>query len=292
MFEVIFEADNGKKFTFGRSGCNYFDMDIGAGMSVTLGISQGFTQIGETVQTQCVGGRTIKVTGEMYGDIEKQKNYLRHVCAPMTSGRLVFDMAEFNPIFIQEKYYIRVYVKASPSFSAKRGDGTFMMQFYAPFPYYSLVAEKAYRIGQVEKHFRFPINYAETHRFGTRLEAKATDVHNEGDVPVPFRLDVQAEDTCSNVTVTNMKDLSFLRITGTLNQGERVAVYRDQDNAVRAELTSGTATTDIIDRIDEESTLFTLATGENLLTVTNDKGKGKLYVQFTFHPARAALYET
>lgn len=282
MFEVIFEADNGKKFTFGRGGSNYFGMDIGAGMSVTLGISQGFTQIGETVQTQSVGGRTIKVTGEMYGDIERRKDDLRNVCAPMTSGRLVFN----------KEYYIRVYVKASPSFSAKRGDGTFMMQFYAPFPYYSLVAEKVYRIGHTEKHFRFPINYAKTHRFGTRSQAKATDVHNEGDVPVPFRLDVQAEDTCSNVTVTNMKNLSFLRITGTLNQGERVAVYRDQDNAVRAELTSGTATTDIIDRIDEESTLFELATGENLLTVTEDKGKGKLFVQFSFHPARAALYET
>ena len=282
MFEVIFEADNGKKFAFGRRGSNYFSMNIGAGMSVTLGISQGFTQIGETVQTQCVGSRLIDVTGKMYGDIEKRKDALRNVCAPLTSGRLVFN----------KEYYIRVYVKESPSFSAKQGDGTFKMQFYAPFPYYSAIAEKAYSIGQTTKQFRFPVNYSKPHRFGTRSTAKATDVNNEGDVPVTFRLDIRADDNCSNVTVTNLKTRAFLRITGTLNQGERVAVYRDQDNAVRAELTSGNVTTDIIDRIDEGSTLFELATGENLLTATDDEGGGKLFVQFTFHPARAALYET
>lgn len=282
MFEVILEADNGKKFTFGRGGSNYFGMNIGAGMSVTLGISQGFAQIGDTVQTQSVGSRLIDVTGKMYGDIEERKDALRSACAPLTSGRLVFN----------KKYYIRVYVKESPSFSAKRGDGTFKMQFYAPFPYYSAVAEKAYRIGQVEKCFRFPVNYAKPHRFGTRSQAKATDVHNEGDVPVPFRLDIRADGTCSNVTVTNLKTHSFLRITGTLNMGERVAVYRDQDNAVRAELISGSITTDIIDRIDEGSTLFELAAGENLLAVTDDEGGRGLLAQFTFHPARAALYET
>lgn len=282
MFEVIFEADNGKKFTFGRGGSNYFGMSIGNGMDVALGTSQGFSQIGETVQTQSVGGRTIDVTGEMYGDIESRKDALRNVCAPMTAGRLVF----------RKEYYIRVYVKAAPSFSAKRGNGLFKMQFFAPFPYYSTVAEKAYSIGQITKQFRFPINYSTPHRFGTRSAAKATNVLNDGDVPVAFRLDIRADGTCTNVTVTNLKTLAFLRIAGELSMGDRVAVYRNQDNAVRAELTRGGVTTDILARIDENSTLFDLAAGENLLAASDDEGGGNLFAQFTFHPARATLYES
>jgi len=282
LFEVIFEADNGKKFTFGRGGSNYFGMNIGNGMDVALGTSQGFSQIGETVQTQSVGGRTIDVTGEMYGDIENRKNALRNVCAPMTAGRLIF----------RKEYYIRVYVKAAPSFSAKRGNGMFKMQFYAPFPFYSTMEEKAYSIGQITKQFRFPVNYSTPHRFGTRSAAKATNVQNEGDVSVAFRLDIRADGDCTNVTVTNLKTMAFLRITGGLSLGDRVTVYRDKDNAVRAELTSGGVTTDIIGRIDEDSTLFDLAAGENLLAATDDEGGGNLFVQFTFHPARAALYET
>jgi hypothetical protein len=92
--------------------------------------------------------------------------------------------------------------------------------------------------------------------------------------------------------VTNLKTLALLRITGTLNLGDRVAVYRDESNAIRAELVSGGETSDIMARIDEESTLFELAAGENLLSATDDEGGGNLSVQFTFHPARAALYET
>ena len=52
MFEVVFENDNGKKFAFGSSGGNWFAMNIADGMEVTLGKSQGFAQIGETVETQ------------------------------------------------------------------------------------------------------------------------------------------------------------------------------------------------------------------------------------------------
>lgn len=282
MFEVIFEAENGKKFVFGRNGSNYFSMSIGNGMSVALGTSQGFSQIGETVETQSVGGRTIDVTGEMYGDIIQRKDALRSACAPLTAGRLVF----------QKSHFIRVYVKAAPTFSAKQGNGRFKMQFYAPFPFYSSLEEKAYTIGRVTKEFRFPVTYSGTHRFGTRSAAKATNVLNEGDIRVPFRLDIQAKGTCINVTVTNLNTLEYLRINGTLNAGDRVAIYHDTDNSLRAELTSGGITTDIIGRIDDGSTLFELEAGRNLLAATDDEGGTGLSVQFTFHPARAALYET
>ena len=282
MANVIFAADNGKKFVFGRGGSNYFGMSIGNGVDVALGLSQGFSQVGQTVQTQSVGGRSIDVKGEMYGDVEERKNALRSVCAPMTAGKLIF----------WDEYFIRVVVKAAPSFSAKKGVGIFQMQFFAPFPYFSTVAEKAYSIGSVTKEFRFPINYSTPHRFGTRSTAKATDARNDGDVPVAFRLDIQANGTCSNVRVTNLKTLAFLKINGELNLGDRVAVYRDADNAVRAELTRDGVTSDIIAWIDDDSTLFDLAAGENLLAATDDNGGGNLSVQFTFHPARAVLYET
>lgn len=282
MSNVIFEADNGKKFVFGRGGSNYYGMSIGNGMDVALGLSQGFSQVGQTVQTQSVGGRSIDVTGEMYGDIEERKNALRNACAPMTAGRLNF----------WDAFFIRVVVKAAPSFSAKKGAGIFKMQFFAPFPYFSTVAEKAYSLGSVTKEFRFPINYSKPHRFGTRSTAKATDVHNDGDVTVPFRLDIQVSATCSNVTVTNLKSLDFLKINGELSPGDRVTVYRDADNSVRAELTRDGVTSDIIARLDDGSTLFDLKAGENLLAATDDNGGGNLSVQFTFHPARAVLYET
>jgi len=98
VYEVIFENDNGKVFTFGPSGSNWFGINMADGMEVTLGKSQGFSQMGETVETQSVAGRTLNVTGQFYGDVVSHKNRLRNVCPPLSSGRLIF----------QKTHYIRV----------------------------------------------------------------------------------------------------------------------------------------------------------------------------------------
>lgn len=282
MFEAVFEADNGKKFAFGPAGNAWFGMDIGQGVEVELGTSQGFSQVGVTVETQSVGGRPINVTGQLYGDIVARKNALRSVCAPFVSGRLVFQRA----------YYIRVYVKSAPTFSAVKNNGLFKMQFFAPFPFFRDLNEKLYFIGAVIPQFRFPVNYAAPHRFGTRLAARYTNIVNTGDVAVPFRVHLRSDGTCTNVTISNLQTFAFLRLNGVLNAGDSVEIYWGDDNAIRAELTSGGVTSDILSWIDEDSTLFELAVGDNLLSANDDEGGASLTAQFAFSPAVVALYET
>lgn len=281
-FEVVFEADNGKKFVFGRNGCNYFGMNIGNGVEVKLGTSQGYSQVGESVETQSVGGRPIDVTGEMYGNIAERKNALRNVCTPFTAGRLVF----------QKKHFIRVYVKNAPSFSAVKNNGLFKMQFFAPFPFFFDVDEKDFYIGNVTPQFRFPVNYGVPHRFGTRSVARYTNVVNSGDVRVPFRLHLQSNGVCTNVTVTNLNTFAFLKLNGILNAGDAVDIYRDNDNVVRAELSSGGVVSDIISWVDEASTLFELEVGDNLISASDDEGGAALAAHFVFNAAVGALYET
>lgn len=282
MFEAIFEADNGKKFVFGQNGNAWFGMDIGEGVAVELGTSQGFSQVGETVETQSVGGRTINVTGQLYGNIVERKNTLRNVCAPFTSGRLVF----------QKAYYIRVYVKAPPTFSAVKNNGLFTMQFFAPFPFYRDINEKLYYIGAVIPQFRFPVNYGTPHRFGTRQAARYTNIVNTGDVKIPFRAYLQSDGTCTNVTITNLKTFAFLKLNGVLNAGDSVEIYWNDDNDLRAELTSEGVVSDIISWIDEESSLFELEVGDNLISANDDEGGVSLTARFAFSPAVVALYET
>lgn len=283
MAEVYYESDSGKRFAFGRAGSNIYGMAIGNGVNIALGTTQGFSQIGETVQTQAVAGRPIAVKGEFYGSkISERKDALRNVCAPMTAGRLVF----------WGKWFIRVFVKEAPSFSPKRGIGKFMMQFYAPFPFFSQLEKSSYSIGEVTKQFRLPINYSTPHRFGTTSTAKATNVENSGDVPVNFQLDVYARGTCNDVTVTDLNTRKMLKINGELVAGDQVTIYHDDNGALRAELNRGGEVTDMLGRIDDDSNLFQLQPGENLLAATESGGGSAMTVRFSFHPARAVLYET
>ncbi len=282
VYEVIFENDNGKKFIFGPSGSNWFGMNIGDGMEITLGKSQGFSQVGETIETQSVAGRPINVTGQLYGNIVSLKNTLRNVCAPLSSGRLIFN----------KTHYIRVCVKAAPTFSAVKNNGLFAMQFYAPYPYFKAFEEKSFQLGGVTKQFRFPVNYSQPHRFGTRGGNRYTNIINAGDVSVPFRLELHSTGISTNPTVTNLNTFDYLKLNGQLNAGDMAVIYRDDNNVLRAELTSGGATSDIISWIEDDSSLFELASGDNLIQANDDEGSAGLYASITFSPAVVALYET
>ena len=282
MFEAIFENDNGKTFTFGERGGNYFGMSVGDAVDITLGTSQGFSQIGETVETMSVGGKPLDVTGMFFGNIVERKNSLRNVCAPFATGRLVFNGS----------HYIRVYVKSPPSFSAVKNNGLFKMQFYAPFPYFSTFGESHNLIGGIVPAFRLPVNYSNPHRFGTRSSDRYTNIVNSGDIKVPFKLVMRSEGISTNPTVTNLSTFAFLRMNGTINAGESITVYRDNSNVLRAELTQGNVVTDVIDWLDDDSSLFELESGDNLISASDDQGGVSLVVSFSFNPAEAVLYET
>ena len=282
MYEVIFQNDNGKVFTFGPNGGNWYGMNIGNGLEVTLGKSQGFAQVGETVETQSIGGSSIDVTGMFFGDIVGGKNNLRNVCAPLSSGRLIF----------QKSHYIRVYVKAAPSFSAVKNNGLFKMQFYAPFPFFSAFQESYFLIGGVVPSFRFPVNYGRPHRFGTRSNERYVNVVNSGDVRIPYRLVLRSEGVSTNPTLTNITTFAFLKINGIINIGQFITIFRDDNNVLRAELTDGNQVTDVITWIDDESSLFELDPGDNLISANDEEGGKALIASFTFNPAVGALYET
>ena len=75
MYNARFEADNGKVFRFGEN--NVFDINVGDGISVNLNTSQGFANVGEVLEGQSVKGRTLNITGVLYGDIPKEKKNIK-----------------------------------------------------------------------------------------------------------------------------------------------------------------------------------------------------------------------
>ena len=88
MYNVVFENDNGSKYYFGVNGTTAFDMDLGNGVPVNIGTSQGFSQVGETMQSRNISGRTISVKGAVYGNVQERKKSMRNVISPFSSGRM------------------------------------------------------------------------------------------------------------------------------------------------------------------------------------------------------------
>lgn len=281
MYNVIFESDNGQKYVFGKSGNTVFDMDLGSGVSVKLGTSQGFSQIGETVQSKNVSGRNINVTGCVFGNVPERKATMRRVISPFAWGRLVFE----------KKYYTRVCVSNPPSFSTVKNDGRFKMRFFAPYPFFFEINETSSEIGSIKPLFSFPVNYSTPHKFGEKSSEKYKNIVNSGDVRIPFSLYLHTSGTSTNIVLSNLTTFQNLKINGKLLAGDYINIYRNSDNVLKAELTSNGTTTDVISWIDESSDLFELETGDNLIAVNDDEGGVSLDAKISFNSAVVALYE-
>lgn len=106
------------------------------------------------------------------------------------------------------------------------------------------------------------------------------------------KLTLRSEGVSTNPIITNLATFSFIKINGVINIGEYITIYRDRNNVLRAELTSGSTVTDVITWIDDESSLFELESGDNLISATDEEGGASLVATFTFNPARAVLYES
>ena len=281
MYNVIFRSDNGQKYVFGMDGETAFDMDLGNGISVDIGTSQGFSQVGETVESMTVGGRTITVHGAVFGNVQSRKKIMRKVFAPFVWGKLIFD----------GKHYIRACVKDTPTFSPIRDDGRFTMLLYAPFPFFYSVDDAHYNIGGTVPMFSFPVNYATPHKFGERGTEKYTNVYNSGDIAVPFNVYMETFGTSANPLIVNLDTQEYLKLNGTLNTGDVANIYRDSNNILRAELSTGGEVVDILSWIDDGSTLFQLNPGDNIIAFDDDGGGSSLTVKFSFSPAVVAVYE-
>lgn len=282
MYNVVFENDNGSKYYFGTNGTTVFDMDLGSGVPVNIGTSQGFSQIGETMQSRTISGRPITVKGAVYGDVQERKKSMRNVISPFSCGRLVFE----------NKHYIRVCVKSAPSFSSVKNDGRFTMQFFAPYPFFKSIEEKNVEIGSIKPLFSFPVNYSIPHKFGEKGSARYKNIYNDSDVSIPFSLRLSSSGTSTNPVIANLQTFKTLKLNGTLNAGDFVDIYRNEDNVLRAIMTSDGVQSDVIYWIDESSDLFELDAGDNLISATDDEGGASLTAKINYNSVVVAVYES
>lgn len=280
MYKARFEGDNGKIFRFGEN--NIFDFDAGEGISVNLGTSQGFSQVGEVLESQSISGRTLKINGILFGDIPSEKKKLRNAFSPFSGGKLIFN----------DEYYIRVYVKDTPSFSPVKNNGKFSLQLFAPIPFFYSIQQRRFLLGAIKSLFSFPVNYSEPHYFGETMINKIVDVNNDGDANVALNVEISTKTAAENIIITNLRTFKYLKINVAIDYGDIVKLWRDSDNVLHATLESGDEISDIISAIDETSELFEVWQGENFLTISADSGGDNLNAVFTFNSAAVSVYES
>ena len=276
MYKARFVSGAGRVFRFGYEYGTLFDISDLSGVGADVSMSQGFNQTGETVEGVSVGSLTRQITGSILSALSANKAAMMQAFAPGASGKLYFN----------DRYYADCVVKESPAFGEGQKAREFALTLLFPFPYWLGESGRSYILGGYTPAFRFPVNYAQPHRFGIKNPIAFVNCYNGGVVAVDFAVEFTAEAPVENYGIINAVTLEYLKINDSLNIGDKTTVYR-KNGRLYVEKNGE----DIFSKLDEDSTLFTVVAGDNMLKATADSGADNLIVAVSFADAFSGVYD-
>lgn len=273
MYNCRFVAEDGRNFRFGYEYGTIFDLSPLSEINVDVSTSQGFQQVGTTVEAETVGGVSRTLSGKFLDTSRDLPDRMLRTFVPGTHGKLYFG----------DDYYCDCVVQKVPAISLAAGKRDFSLMLYCAYPYWMQDVESAYILGGYTAAFEFPVCY-DSHTFGVKSSALFTNCRNDGMVSVPYAVQFRAGAPVTNYGILNAATGEKLSLTDSLALGDVVTVYRD-NGRLKVEKESGGVTTDIFSRLDEDSTLFSLAVGDNIIKMTADNGVDNLTAYVTLNPA-------
>ena len=118
VFDAVFTTSDGQSFAFGYAAGVLWSCDPLGDLPVDLETSQGYQQVGATVESRSISGVTRTITGRILRNADYCKRQLRDIFAPSVTGRLT----------VAGKYYCDAEVQRCPAISAALRWPTFGFQ--------------------------------------------------------------------------------------------------------------------------------------------------------------------
>lgn len=237
-------------------------------VSVNLSHAQGINQVGSTVESKTVQPRPVTISGIIVGDDQSaRKSELMSIIRPDLPGKLYAD-----------DYYLNVYPTATPVIEAKQKFAHFQFSIVAPYPYWQKDNTVTQALSGIQKLFKFPWNISRAYRFGQWMETQFMNVHNGGQLPVPFTATFYAKNDVVNPKILHVTTGETLILNKSMVTGERVVVEITHDRTYVTSSVDG----NIRGALDLDSTLFRLGVGDNVLKPEAESGLNQLEVEINF----------
>lgn len=273
MFDAVFTTSDGQSFAFGYAAGVLWSCDPLGDLPVDLETSQGYQQVGATVESRSISGVTRTITGRILRNADYCKRQLRDIFAPSVTGRLT----------VAGKYYCDAEVQRCPAISAALRWPTFSFQLYCPKPYWYSVTETLAATIKVTPVFRLPACYT-SHQYGIREQASYIRILNDGLDTQNWKLSLTARGDVVNPGVINPETGESLRFVTTLQDGDELQVYRE-NGQLRVEQVIDGKNYDVFAVLDESSDLWTVYHGAQAWQRTADSGDSWLFLSLTMHAA-------
>lgn len=272
MYTAKIITDEGKTFDFSYKNGVLFDISPLSGLSVGVSTSQGFQQIGQTVEYLSVGGISRTIRGHLLSRDAAQR--MVSVLSAFTSGKL----------YVQDRYYATVVISSTPEIIQKKtGDIRFTMRVFCSSPFWYAKNNRSVILNDYTPSFSFPVLY-DSHTFGTKSNNKFQNVYNSGDIAADMEVTFTSDGDATGYGIANVLTGEVLQFDDTISSGDTV-ILRKIGGRITAKKTSGGQETDILRTISDESTLFSLSVGDNILRVIADDGENVLHAMIDYNEA-------
>ena len=271
MYNARIETDTGQIFHFGYEHGSVFDIDPLTGVDVNIATSQGYQQIGETIEGQSVGGLSRTVKGVFFRDAATQTAEMLNKLPIFTTGKLYYN----------DDYYCEITIKKTPVIVTNNvGKTTFTMLLYCNNPFWLKAKIDKYVLGESIATFKFPVCY-NTHAFAIKNTDAFVNCYNGGITQAEFNILFTSSGTATNFGIIDANTFKFLRLNTEIRPGVTIQVYR-KSGKLKITKIDENGEEDIFGALDENSTLLELNAGDNLLRAIADGGVDNLQVEITF----------
>lgn len=272
MYSARIETDAGKVFNFGHEYGSVFDITPLTGADVDIATSQGFQQIGETVENQSVGGVTRTIRGVFFQSAASLSRQMLNTLAIFTTGKLYFG----------DGYYCDIVIKKTPVISTeKNGRIVFMLLVFCSTPFWLKSEVNAYNVGGIEAAFHFPVIY-DKHTFSKHSEGAFVNAYNGGITQSEFSVAFSTSSVVRNFGIIDVNTLKFIKLNMEIESGTIVTVYR-KGGKLFIEKQNGDTVIDAFSALDENSDLFSITSGDNIIRVLADEGERDLQAIISFY---------
>lgn len=243
------------------------------GVDVDISTSQGVNQVGVTVDQQTVGSVYREISGDFLAGDAAATAFI-NALPYNTSGTL----------YLFDKYFARFVVSKTPYVTGYNSILHFSLMILCDKPYWLSLTAAEYQLGGYTPAFSFPVNYAQPHTFGIKNESAFVNVVNNGSLPVPYTARFTASAEVTNPLLLNVLTGDYVQLLATLEVGDSVDLYRTTSGKVAVTRTRSGTVENIFGLLDEGSTLFDLAPGDNVLRISAGTNASELQASLSFYP--------
>lgn len=284
MLKYIYTNQYGESIEF--SDVSPFRITEIEGQSVnTIDISEASTinQVGATVSGRTIESKDIDITGDFIDSFSNRRKILDIIIPGSGQWRMIDDNIDV---------YLDVEIKQTPDIMPQ--DKTYKIfdfSIHAAYPYWKSSSVINIPFTELISKFRLPRQFSNIVKWkiSEKKIKQIQTIVNEGSIESGFIVKFQADTEVQSPELLNVNTQEHIRFTGFTMQPDDVIIVSTYENEKYVRLIRDGEETNIFNDMDDDSTFFKLAKGDNTLRYGASSNEANLLTTITFNTTYAGV---